>query len=358
MVLPDRRRPARRDARGGRAARAPAAPAALGARVPPVDAPLPRHRGALRAAPDHPREAHPLRRPDLPLDLRRRAGLEPRGGAPRVPARAVAGPRGGARGGAAAALRDHHPRVPGAPREVAALRRGRGARLPPGGGLRAGERSRAAERELPRGAAIPRLLQSGGAALVVGGPPGPGPARRGGLVARRRRGAAGHRPAPGRRRPPAPQPLRPAPPPGVRRGGSGGPTRPAGLPALPVGRGRDAALRGDVLVGRHQQRLRDPGGADPARPEHGAVRGAVLGHRRGRLLPSDPRDRGAVRALVPARGLQPDLPLARLGLAGARAMGPRRRGRGHLPPLRGAPLPAAPLHVHAGLAGAHARASR
>ena len=225
------------------AARAAAAPAALGARVPPVDAPLPRHRGAPRAAPHHPGEAHSLRRPDLPLDLRGRAGLEPRGGAPRVPARPVAGPRGAPRGGAAAALRDHDPRVPGAAREVSAVRRRRGARLPAGRWLRAGRRSRAPERELPRGAALSRLLQPRGAALVVGGPSGAGPSsawRAGGSTAG---GAAGDRAAPGRRRPAAPQRLRPLPPPGVRRGGSGRSARAAGVPALPVGRGRDAALR-------------------------------------------------------------------------------------------------------------------
>ncbi len=119
-----------------------------------------------------------------------------------------------------------------------------------------------------------------------------------------------------------------------------------------------AALRRDVLVGRHQQRLRDPRGADPARAEHRPVRRAVLGHRHRRLLPSDPGDRRALRALVPARRLQPDLPLARLGLARARAVGARPRGRGDLPPLRRAALPAAALHLHAGLAGAHARAAR
>ena len=62
------RRPARRHARGRRAARARAAAAALGARLPPVDAALPRHGGAA-AAPPHPaREADPLRRAHLPVD--------------------------------------------------------------------------------------------------------------------------------------------------------------------------------------------------------------------------------------------------------------------------------------------------
>jgi hypothetical protein len=52
---------------------------------------------------------------------------------------------------ARAALRDHHPRVPRAPRAVAALRRSGGARLSARHGLRAREPDRC---ELPAGPAL------------------------------------------------------------------------------------------------------------------------------------------------------------------------------------------------------------
>src|SRR6202022_4732601 len=78
---------------------------------------------------------------------------------------------------------------------------------------------------------------------------------------------------------------------------------------------------------------------------------AVLGQRRGRVLPRGPGDRGALRPLVPARRVHPDLPLARLGVARARAVGARRAGGGDLPRVRGAALPSAPLHLLARLAG-------
>ena len=167
--------------------------------------------------------------------LRRGAGLEPRRGASRVPARALAGSRRPARRGADAALRGHHPRVPGAPRGVAALRRGRGARLPPRRRATSGAERRARPRELSRGPALPRLLQSGGAAPGGGRPTaswsgsgsagwwldgGEGPPATAKLHARRRHAA--------------PQHLRPLPPPGIRRGRGGGPPGPARVPALPL----------------------------------------------------------------------------------------------------------------------------
>ena len=174
-------------------------------------------------------------------------------------------------------------------------------------------------------------------------------------MARRRGGAAGDRDAPRGRRDAPPQHLRSPPPSGLRGRRGGRPPRPAGVPPLPVRSGGNAALRRHVLVGRHQQRLPDPRGPAGARAQHRPVRDSVLGHGHRRLLPSGPGDRRALRALVPARRLQPDLPLARLGLAGARAVGARSRGGGDLPALRRAPLPAAPVHLHAGLAGAHPR---
>ena len=128
LVFPDRPRPARRHAGGGRAPGPGPAAAALGARLPPVDPALRRHRRAAAAAAHDPREAHPVRRARLPLDLRRGARLESRRRAPRVPARALAGSGRPPRGSAGPALRGDHARVPGAPRGVAAVRRGRVAR--------------------------------------------------------------------------------------------------------------------------------------------------------------------------------------------------------------------------------------
>ena len=98
VVLPDRPGPPRGDARGGGAARPRADAPALGARIPPVDPSLPRHRGAAPASAHDPGQAHPLRRAHLPLDLRRGARLEPRRRTPRVPARALAGSRRPPRG--------------------------------------------------------------------------------------------------------------------------------------------------------------------------------------------------------------------------------------------------------------------
>ena len=150
--------------RGGRAARAPPAAAALGARLSAVDPALSRHGGAPAVASHPPREADPLRRDDLPLELWRSPRLEPGGGASRVPARAVVRSGSPPRGGARAALRGHHPRVPRAPRGIAALRRGGVAWLSPGRGLRARERDGG---QLSPGAALRRLLQPGRARVVV-----------------------------------------------------------------------------------------------------------------------------------------------------------------------------------------------
>ncbi len=241
-------------------------------------------------------------------------------------------PAGILEGGAGPALRDHDPRVPGAPRGLAALRRGGVAGLPPGGRLRARQRERPAPGHLPRGPALPRLLAAGGAAGGGGPPTGP-------LV---RLGVAGW----------------------WLDGGEGPPasaTLHAGDGALLhniYDRFRHQAFAEGEAADRPDQRVfllcrsgaagmqrfgatcwsgdinndfADARGPGPARAEHGALRRAVLGHRRRRLLPSDRGDRRALRALVPARRLQPDLPLARLGLAGARAVGPRPRGGGDLP---------------------------
>src|SRR5262249_1004376 len=174
LVLPDRPGPALGDERGGGAARATPAAAALGPGVPPVHPPLRGHRRAAPTAPDHPREADPPRRSDLPLAVRGGAELEPRGRAPRVSASAVAGSASAARRDATPALRGGHPRVPGTPRGLAAPRRGRGARIPARRGLRAAGQGGPGERELPRGPALPRLLEPGGARLVVDGRPGTG----------------------------------------------------------------------------------------------------------------------------------------------------------------------------------------
>src|SRR6185436_6225662 len=103
--------------------------------------------------------------------------LEPRRRTPRVPARPLLGPRRHPEGSAGPALRDHDPRVPGAPRGVAALRRGGIAWLPPDGRIRARHRERPAPGHLPRRTALPRLLAPRGGPLVVGRPPAPPAAR-------------------------------------------------------------------------------------------------------------------------------------------------------------------------------------
>ena len=147
----------------------PVAPAALGAGLLPVHPSLRGHRRAAGAAADDPGEADPVRRARLPLELRRGARLEPRRGAPGVPARALARSGRPARRRRATALRGDHPRVPGAPREVAAVRGRPGERPPAARGLRAGRGDRPRARGLSRRAALHRLLEPGRPRVVVGG---------------------------------------------------------------------------------------------------------------------------------------------------------------------------------------------
>src|SRR5262249_42931968 len=141
--------------------------AEVGARLPAVDPPLRELRGAAPAAAHAAREADPLRRADLALDLRRRARLEPRGRPPRVPARPVARPGRPVRRDARATIRADHARVPGPTPRVAAPRRGGRERLPAGRGLPAHRRDGAPEHQLHARPALPRLLASGRAGLVV-----------------------------------------------------------------------------------------------------------------------------------------------------------------------------------------------
>ena len=312
----------------------------------------------LRALPRTIREKRiPCDGAGLPLELRRGARLEPRGRAPRVPARALAGPGRPARRGAAPALRGDHPRVsrcstrsrrssPRPRRAATCCRRATSARAATGrppAAYRDGQRyldfsdpaARAWWWAAASRAARRSAWPAGGSTAARARPRARGSTRGDGTLLhniydRFRQQAFAEGEAADR--------------PDQRvfllcRSGAAGMQR--------LGRG--------VLVGRHQQRLRDAGGADPAGAEHRALRGAVLGHRRGRVLPPRPRDRRALRALVPARRVLPGVPLARLGLARARAVGARARGRGDLPPLRRAPLPAPALHLHARVAGAHAR---
>src|SRR5262252_8137278 len=116
--------------------------------------------------------------------------MESRGGPSRLRSRPLAQSAERDRGGARAALRDHHARVSRAPRGFSPLCGSGGARVPPSRGLRAGSGGGARSRELPRGPALPRLQQSGGGGVVVGGPWRARAARSGGLVARRWRAAA------------------------------------------------------------------------------------------------------------------------------------------------------------------------
>ena len=121
-----------------------------------------------------------------------RPRLEPRRRAPRVPARALPDPAGTPRRKRGTSTSRSHPRVPGAPRGLAAVRRGRVAGLPPGRRATSASARAAGLRQLPRGPALPRLLATRTRGpVVVGGPPRAGRARRRGLVARRRRGPAG-----------------------------------------------------------------------------------------------------------------------------------------------------------------------
>ena len=90
-----------------------------------------------------------------------------------------------------AAFRDHHARVPRAPRAVTALCRGRGQRIPARRGVWPGGRDSSSERQLSRGPALPRLFQPGRRRLVVVGPLRAGQSRGRRLVARRWRRSAG-----------------------------------------------------------------------------------------------------------------------------------------------------------------------
>ena len=104
------------------------------------------------------------------------------------------------------------------------------------------------------------------------------------------------------------------------------------VPALPLRRGRACSASaprcwsGDINNDFATLEAQIPLGLNT-----GLSGRAVLGHRHRRLLPPGAGDRRALRALVPVRRLLPDLPLARLGLARARAVGARPRGRGDLP---------------------------
>ena len=133
------------------------------------------------------------------------------------------------------------------------FRRGRGQGISPRRGLWPGERDRGPERQLSRRSALPRLFQPGRRRLVVVGPPRAAHARGRGLVARRRRRSPGDGHAPRRRRHAASQYLRPLSPRGLRGRRGDRPARSARLSALSLRLGGDAAVRGDVLVGRYQQ---------------------------------------------------------------------------------------------------------
>ena len=224
-----------------------------------------------------------------------------------------------------AALRGHHPRVPRAPRGIAALRRGRGASgyLLDDGYERASAAAR--RRQLSRGPALPRFLQPR--------PPAPGGGRP--IASSRELGVAGWW-LDGGEGPPATATL---------HGGAARllhnlydrfrheafaegeardrPDRRV-VPALPLGGRGHAALRRDCWSGDINNDFADARGADPARAQHRHSRACRTGAPTSAASSIRPGDRRALRALVPARRVQPDLPLARLGVARARAVGPRR----------------------------------
>ena len=246
LVLPDRRRPARRDGRGGRAARPRPAAAALGARASssrPATSTTRRSCASCRA-----RSGTSASRATALIylsTLRRGAGLEPRRRAPRVPARALAGPgRPPRRRRGRSTSRSSPTSTRCSTRTRRCSPRPRRAATSSTAGYERVARAARAARDLPRGPALPRLLQPGRARAGGGRPTatwcgsgvagwwldgGEGPPATAKLH-------AGDGDA-------APQHLRPPPPPGVRRGRGGRPPRPARVPALPVRRGRDAALR-------------------------------------------------------------------------------------------------------------------
>ena len=335
-----------------------AAAAALGARLPPVDAALRGHRGAAPAAAHHPREAHPLRRArSICRPTARRSAGTAGVGPPRVPARAVAGAGRPARRGAARSTSRSSPtsircstrtrRCSPRPRRAAICWR----RATSGRGDRRADRrtiarasatstSRTRRRAPGGGRRTASCVELGVAGWWLDGGEGPPAAAQ--LARRRRRAAA--------------QPLRPLPPPGLRRGRGGRPARISAC-SCSAARARPACSASAPRAGRATSTTtsRRFEAQVPLGLNTGLSGRAVLGHRRRRLLPPGPGDRRALRALVPVRRLQPDLPLPRLGLARARAVGARPRGGGDLPPLRRAALPAAAVHLHAGLAGPHAR---
>ena len=325
-----------RHGRGRRAARAGAAAADAGRSATcsrPATSTTPTSCAGCRATLRE--KTDPLRRADLPLDLRRRAGLEPRGRPPRVPAGAVARPgRDCSAEMRAAALRADHARVPGRctrsrrstprrtsgatcwPRATPRIVADRRTRTPTSCTASATSTSRARRRARWWWGQHRPLRR----------------ARGGRLVARRRRGAARDRAAARRRRRAAAQRLRPLPLPGVLRGRGGRPAGPArrscsAAPARPACSATAAGCwSGDINNAFATFETQVPLG-----PEHGDVGRAVLGHRHRRVLPPGAGEPGAVRALVPVRRVLPALPRPRLGLARARALGARPRGRGDLP---------------------------
>ena len=318
-----RRRPARGDARGGRAARPRAAAAALGARLSPVDATLPRHGGAPAAAAHHPREAHSLRRADLPLDAtaRRAAGTAASGHLEFQPELwpDPAALLGEARSQHFEVITHEYP-VLHEESPLFAEAESRGYLLAEGY-----ERAGTTGASYRQGQRYIDFSNPAAGAWWWAAHRELRPARRRGMVARRRRGPAGDVDASRRRRADC----------------STTSTIGSVTQAFAEGEATDRPDQRVFLLCRSgaagMQRFgstcwsgdinndfRDARGADPARAQHGTLRRPVLGHRRRRLLPSDPGDRRALRALVPARRLQPDLPVARLGVARARAVGARR----------------------------------
>ena len=330
LVLPDRRRPARPHGRGRRAARPRAAAAALGARLLAVDPTLRRHRGA--AARCRARSA----RSGFPCDALIYLSTygEAMGwnrGVGHLEWQPTLWPK-------PAALLDevrrqhfefitHEYPVLHEQSPLFAEAEARGYLLTTGY-----ERGAGGVGQLSRRPAPSRLLEPRRARVVVGGAP---------RARASSASAAGGSTAAKVRRPPRSSP--PATARSCTTSTIASATRAfaegeaAARPEQRVfllcrsGRRRHAAVRRLDVVGRHQQRLSDPGGPGSARAEHGSVGRALLGHRRRRLLSSRAGDRRALRALVPVRRVQPDLPLARLGVARAHAVGSRSRGRGDLP---------------------------